>query len=244
MVDFKISKAAERFRDTNGFGSTEPIRLKSFLQKLNVITVFKPLNGSFSGMALKTGDHRFMMVNSEHALGKQHFTICHELYHLFIQENFSSMTCKTGRFNIKEPDEYKADLFAGYLLMPDAGIKSVIPDNELKRNKVSLGTIIRLEQYFSCSRRALLVRLTQMGLIDYKNYEHHTLGVKHSASLYGYGPDLYSPGNHNEFIGNYGELAKTMYDKEVISYSNYLGLMQDINIEIEEEKLDTHAQPE
>ena len=43
--------------------------------------------------------------------------------------------------------------------MPDDGIISLIPDSELKKDKIVLSTILKVEQYFSCSRRALLYRL-------------------------------------------------------------------------------------
>src|SRR5690606_844105 len=94
-----LEKKAYEFRKNAGLSSEDPIRLKSLLTKLNVLTVYKPLSDRFSGMALKVGDNRFILVNANHSLGKQHFTICHELYHLFIQENFTSMVCDTGRFD-------------------------------------------------------------------------------------------------------------------------------------------------
>jgi Zn-dependent peptidase ImmA (M78 family) len=93
-IEVEIEKKAFAFRQQNGLSSAEPIRLKSLLLKNNVLTLFKPLSDSFSGMAVKIDDHnRFMMVNCEQSLGKQHFTIGHELYHLFIQENFKSQKC-------------------------------------------------------------------------------------------------------------------------------------------------------
>ncbi len=55
-----------------------------------------------------------MLINTTQSLGKQHFTIGHGLYHLFIQENFSSQTCQTGMFNKKEVEEYRADWFAAF----------------------------------------------------------------------------------------------------------------------------------
>ena len=101
-----LEKFANDFRQKNGMGSDDPIRLKSILNKLNVITLFKNLSDDFSGMALKiTKDeqvYRFMLVNSSQSLGKQHFTICHELYHLYIQENFTSRICKTAIFDKRD----------------------------------------------------------------------------------------------------------------------------------------------
>src|SRR5689334_3826364 len=101
--DLILEKAALQFRSDCGINNKDAIRLKSLLQKLNVITIFKPLTDDFSGMALKTKVKdefiRFALINSKQSLGKQHFTICHELYHLFIQKDFNSRVCKTGLFD-------------------------------------------------------------------------------------------------------------------------------------------------
>jgi len=117
-----LEKTASEFRQTYGLNDRQPIRLRSFLQELNVQTVFKPLSDSFAGMAMKIDEERFMLVNSNHSLARQHFTICHELYHLFIQKQFVSQVCNTGQFNYKDPEELNADWFAAYLLIPRDGV--------------------------------------------------------------------------------------------------------------------------
>ena len=39
-------------------------------------------------MLVKQDDVKFMLINANHSIGKQNFSIAHELYHLFVQENF------------------------------------------------------------------------------------------------------------------------------------------------------------
>ena len=77
-----IRKEASEFRMSRGFGNTEPIPLKNLLIKLKIIAVFKNRSENFSGMAIKAGDFRFMLINSSHSIGRQNFSSCHELYHL------------------------------------------------------------------------------------------------------------------------------------------------------------------
>ena len=115
---------AQKFRDDNSLSEKEPIRIKSILQKNNILTVYKPLSSGLSGMSIKIKSEtkkgeiddnsiRFILVNSKHSIGKQHFTICHELYHLYFQEKFSSSISIAGKFDKKgNPEEYDADLFA------------------------------------------------------------------------------------------------------------------------------------
>ena len=59
-MHYKIEKEASEFRAKYGFANFDPIRLKSLLLKLNVITLFKPLSENFSGMAVKVENARFM----------------------------------------------------------------------------------------------------------------------------------------------------------------------------------------
>ena len=229
-----LQKKANSFRERNGISGSEAIRLKSLLLKLNVLTLFRPLTEAFSGMSLKINDNaRFILVNSKHSIGRQHFTIAHELYHLYIQEKFEIHQCNTGLFDSKNKEEYNADYFASCLLMPESGIHEMIPDEELKKKKISLQTVIKLEQYFSVSHSSMLVRLKMLDLLDTKTLEYFkTFKATETAQQYGYDTSLYKEGNHNIIVGDYGEKAKMLFDIEKISEGHYLELMQQIGIDI------------
>lgn len=234
MNQLILEKKANDFRNRNGLGSNDSIRLKSLLYKLDVLTVFKPLRAGFSGMALKIdkdgGVKRFVLINSNKTLGHQHFTICHELYHLFIQENFHSMVCTAGEFAKSDKEEYNADVFAAHLLLPENGIKSLIPDDELSKDKIRLKTILKIEHYFSCSRSALLYRLKDLGLISSRKWDELSNHVKRSAIEFGYSTRIYESGNHHEVIGDYGTLARELFEKEIISESHYYSLLLDLGM--------------
>ncbi|MDZ4808201.1 MAG: ImmA/IrrE family metallo-endopeptidase [Bacteroidota bacterium] len=234
MNDLLSEKASSSFRLDNGLNNADPIRLKSLLQKLNVITVFAPLSEKFSGMALKANkDNRFMLVNSNQSLGKQHFTICHELYHLFIQADFASQVCYTGKFDKKaDITEYNADVFASYLLLPTDGLLESIPNGEIEKKNISLQTILYIEHFYSCSRRALLYRLKYLKLITAAEYDSYTTDIQKGALQNGYDVDLYKSGNHKTVIGDYGIIAKKLFDSEKVSESHYYSLLADLGIDI------------
>ena len=234
MSDLIFEKAAIAFRSDNGLNNADPIRLKSLLQKLNVITVFAPLSDNFSGMALKANTvNRFMLVNSNQSLGKQHFTICHELYHLFVQTDFISQVCQTGKFDKNaDKNEYRADVFASYLLLPTDGLLENIPNEEIEKKKVSLKTILYIEHFYSCSRRALLYRLKNLKLISSAEYEGFTVNIQRGALENGFAVDLYKNGNHKVVISDYGIIAKQLFDKETVSESHYYSLLADLGIDI------------
>ena len=226
----RLESKAIDFRAKCGLSSDEALNIESLLLYLNVITIFKPLSSSISGMAIKLSNSneikRFILINSNHPIGRQNFTICHELYHLFIQTNFQFQMCDTGKF-IKNGDfeEYNADHFASYFLIPKNGIFKLIPEKE---ENISLSTIIKIEQYFGCSRSALLVRLEDLGVISKETKEMYSKNVKLSAAKYGYDLGLYNPAHENQSIGDYGQLAKKLFDGEVISESYYATFMGDI----------------
>lgn len=239
MVRFNdkiLEVRANKFRDRLGISNADPIDLYKVLNELNVLTNFRPMGPEFSGMALKAGENRFILVNSGQTRARQHFTIGHELYHLFVQPDFSFKLCKAGRFDKKDREEYNADVFSSFLLMPEAGVLSCIPEEELARGgQISLPTIVKLEQHFGVSRLALLVRLDKLGLIDYDYYSANYLtGIKRSANELGYSTRLYESGSDYKVIGDYGTICKKLFEEEKISESHYFNLMLDIGVNIDE----------
>lgn len=228
---------ANDFRQQNGLNLTEAIRIKSLLQKLNILTVYLPLSTDFSGMAVKFASNenpkRFLLINCSHTIGRQHFTICHELYHLYYQIDFKSEKSNAGTFNkYGDPEEYKADIFASFLLLPTNGVLQLIPENERVKNKITLKTILSIEHYYSCSRIALLNRLYNMKLINREAILEHKKDIIKYATLYGYNTDLYQPGNDGMVIGDYGSLARELFDQGIVSESSYFTLLEDLGIDL------------
>lgn len=234
LIKFEIENKAATFRKINGFGETDPIRLESLLIKQNIITLFKPLSGSLAGMAIKASDNAlFMLINSNHSLGKQHFTIAHELYHLFIQSNFNSQKCVTGLFEVHQDiEEHKADLFAANLLLPELGVFELIPDTERqRRNEISPETIFKIQQYYSVSVKAVIFRLVEFGLVDKYYFDDYASGNKLKARQLGYDIKLLEKGNENKTIGDYATLASKLYYNRRISESYYLELLNAIGFD-------------
>lgn len=233
----RLELLAQEFRQQNGLSSTEPLRTKSLLQKTNVLTLYKPLSSSFSGMSIKIDMpekcYRFMLINSDHPIGKQHFTVCHEFYHLYFQKDFKTAVSCTGLFDKKgNPEEYIADIFASYLLLPEMGVWEMIPENEQGKNKIKISTILAIEQFYGCSHSALLFRLMNMDLIDKTHKEELSIGIMSVARKFGYNTNLYESGNENEVIGDYGMLAHRAWEEGIVSESAYYTLLKDLGVDI------------
>ncbi len=224
-----IDRQVSEFRQRVGLSDTQAVNLKSLLLKLNVLTIYRPLSKNFSGMSLKSpGGERFMLINSNQPRGRQHFTIAHELYHLYIEENPMPHNC--GAEKGKNESEQCADAFALRFLMPYNAILQMIPAEELK-GTVSLATVIRMEHYFSVSRQAILNRLCDTKFISRPERDAMLLyPAMKTAQEYGYDTSLYLPGNENLVIGNFGEKARKLYDEEKISEGHYRELLNKIGV--------------
>ena len=230
LVESQVSK----FRQMTGLSDSEAVNLKSLLLKLNVLTLYRPFLKGFLGNKPKRWGRRFMLVNSNHPKCRQHFTIAHELYHLYIDPNPMPHNCMVeGK---KSDVEQCADAFALMFLMPADGVRQMIPDNELMAGRVSLASVLRIGHYFSVSFSAVLNRLYDLKLIDrverdaFKEYP-----VKRTAREYGYDTALYEPGNENLVIGDFGEKARKLFDAEKISEGHYMELLHKIGIDDNED---------
>jgi Zn-dependent peptidase ImmA (M78 family) len=227
-----LEKKAEDFRQKCGYGTDKPINFQGLLLELNVPTFFKPMK-KISGMAFKSEtDVRFILINSSQTIGRQNFTLCHELYHLFIQKKFEHQVCITQQFNKKDTEEYNADVFASFLLLPSKGIRDLIPEDELEKDAITLDTIVKIEQAFQSSRQALLFRLKSMSFLSDAKSIEYSQWVRNSAYTRGYPAHLYSPNNSTDVWGDYGESALELFQTNKISEGDYASIMIDIGVDI------------
>jgi Zn-dependent peptidase ImmA (M78 family) len=119
--------------------------------------------------------------------------------------------------------------------MPTQGILMHIPDQENVKNKISLHTLLKIEQTYSCSRSALLFRLINMNLLSLEMAENFRKNVIQKASQLGRSLDLYQPGNSGKMIGLYGSMARQLFEEQKISEGHYYELMNEAGLRSEEE---------
>lgn len=231
MTNEIIELKASELRAEWGLSAFEPASIRQLLIRLNILTLFRPLRDDFSGMCLKKDKQRFILINSSHPLGRQHFTIAHEFYHLFIQDVVELHYCNPGSSSTSK-QEKEADYFASVFLMPEMGLKRMIPEEELMKKTVSIATVLRLEQYFEVSRKALLFRLRTLKLISSTRFDELvSIPVIKSAIDYGFDTSLYLSGNEGVVIGDYGIKARKLFEKGIISEGHYIELLSKIGFD-------------
>ena len=209
---------ANELRRRIALGDTAPVDTRKALQQLGVLCVFMPMQETFSGMCLKHKEKRFMLVNSKVALGRQHFTIAHELYHLFIQEEFSSQICPQSS---SDPVEKQADCFATFFLMPRNGVIE-----EFKKLGMKYTADVKI------SFQSMIYRLNNLTLISDKQKETFLLYQPTAvAREYGYSTSLYTPTNEKIVLGDYSAKAQSLFNKELISEGHLIDLLSEIKLD-------------
>ena len=221
---------ANELRRRIALGDTAPVDTRKALQQLGVLCVFMPMQETFSGMCLKHKENRFMLLNSKVALGRQHFTIAHELYHLFIQEEFSSQICPQSS---SDPVEKQADCFATFFLMPRNGVIEEFKKLGMKYTAdVNIAHVLYLQQYFGVSFQSMIYRLNNLTLISDKQKETFLLYQPTAvAREYGYSTSLYTPTNEKIVLGDYSAKAQSLFNKELISEGHLIDLLSEIKLD-------------
>ena len=155
--------------------------------------------------------------------GRQRFSLAHELYHLYFDDSMSSYIC--SNFNNKAENEQRADLFASYFLMPQTALSQMHLSEP-----VTVEDIVKLEQFYRLSRKAILYRLLNENVINKNELEAYSKGVKYSAKVLGYDDSLYNPSPESRryhVYGNYIVEAKELLQNGIISNGKYEELLID-----------------
>lgn len=224
LSEFDAELLAVRFRNMLHLPQDAPIVVKEVLEQLGILTVFRPLSDGSYGMSIKTNDGlRFMLVSSNSTVARQHFTIAHELYHLCYDEKPTPHMCGVDG---KSPLEQSADMFASNLLLPRVGLLAMLPESYSETKQVDIATIVKMEQKFQVSRKALLYRLRRLSIISEEQLQTLLMApIRDVALRRGYDTSVYDKGNDGLVIGDYKSLATDIFEKGLISEGHYNELL-------------------
>lgn len=192
MDKMNLWKKALSLRKELGEDTTSPIDIFALaytIEKLSI--VYYPMGNNISGVCIRGTGNNVVAINSTMTLGRQHFSMAHELYHLYFDDDESTAVC-AKTIGVGSEREKQADQFASYLLMPPDALSDVI--KRLKKSgssKLSLNDVVRLEQYFSISRQAILYRLIGENELTMQEADSMRKNVIRSAVRLGYDDTLY-----------------------------------------------------
>ncbi len=201
---------------------SSPIDIFALASTINKLTIVRcPMNDHLSGMCIKAKDCKVIAINSAMSLGRQRFSLAHELYHLFYDNSLTAICLKGNSGN---EVERKADIFAAYLLVPPTSLKNKIQQFKGEKHLIDLKVVIKLEQYFGISHQAMLNQLVDTNQItSVQALEMHN-GVIKEAKLLGYSTELYEKSPKNKQYQTTGYLIKQAseaLEREMISEGKY-----------------------
>ena len=167
--------------------------LAKTIPKLSILLF--PLGESISGLCVKQPDYSLIAVNSGQTYGRQRFTLSHELFHLYFDNQAGTIICPSNALKASNV-ERDADSFASFFLMPRLALKRELRNRDISPTRPLddelLRSIIELEQKYGMSRSALLVRLEDEQAISREQKEWLSHDVKKNAFRLGFSAALYN----------------------------------------------------
>ncbi len=214
-----------------GEDANSPIDIFALAQDIEHLTiVYYPMGGNLSGICLKgASGNNVIAINSSMTVGRQRFSLAHELYHLYFDKNMTAVCAQ--KIGVGQKTEKEADLFASYFLMPAAALQTKVEMLQAKNSDHNLliQDVIRLEQYFQVSHQAAVTRLRQDQLLNADAADTMmTKGVRLLAKSMGYSTELYKPlPAEKQYMtyGNYINQAEEVLKRGLVSDGKYEELL-------------------
>jgi len=216
-----IQRRALEVRSKLGVDDHSPIDLVTVALKQSDLTlVFYPFKEDISGICVRQAN--LIAINSKSTSGRQAFSIAHELYHYFYDGEKTNISYIDSYDSTKM--EKEANMFASYLLMPDATFTRIYNNlTDYGKSSIEIKHILDIEQYFKVSRNAVLVRLIQEGYLTSTSAEQYKVNIIKNARKYGYDTKLYLPitADKKKTYGAYLKQALILKETGLISDGKY-----------------------
>lgn len=216
----ELDSMAIMLRKEFGEDAVSPIDIFSIAYSIeDLTTVLYPLGSNISGMCIKGKGANLIAINSEMSVGRQRFSLAHEFYHLYYDSN-KGKSISGKSFSDTDEKEIEADIFASHFLLPSIALYSHIGVCDC----VSAEQVVKLEQVYGMSRKAILYRLQEDDKITEQMVENLQTNVQYLAASLGYDTKLYksTPQDQNaRTMGQYIRIANELYTKELISTGKY-----------------------
>ncbi len=208
---------AEILRYDWGVESFASINIRSLVYNnlRNLTVLWFPMKINISGCCSKTKDDKVIFINTNHTIGRQNFTLAHELYHLLYEDIEDFIVCGANNNN---QSEINANKFASTFLMPDSALYWFKNKNQIE--DWTLEDVIKCEQHYQVSHSTMLLRLKKINWINQKQFDEYGADIIREAEKLGYDTGLYKPSPENQKYASIGELIRLTektYENEKIT---------------------------
>lgn len=169
---FKISDASP----INAIDIAEKCGCKVWLKSLPT------LEGLYSPEPIPT-----IIIGSERPLGRRSFTCCHELGHHIFNHGVQLDELVQERIVERKSDiEFVADVFAGYLLMPQYAVRKSIKERGIIVSSITQMDLLYLSSFFGVGYTTMINHMIwSLNVISKERGEHlKKLSLKEIKDLY------------------------------------------------------------
>lgn len=219
MDKLDINTKAQELREMLGEDANSPVDIFSLANQIEGLTlVFYPLGENISGMCVRDNEIKLIAINSTMSYGRQRFSLAHEFYHLYFDDESGFNVC-SKKLDPKSENERCADQFASYFLAPYKSLRTAIK-KVAGNGMLSMQHVIALEQYFGMSHLAMLWRLVSEGYLSSEKLEDYRAGVMSMARHLGYDDKLYKPTLaelQRRTYGHYLKQVQELRQKDLVS---------------------------
>jgi Zn-dependent peptidase ImmA (M78 family) len=168
-----MSDAAEKARQVRScFGHKLPLNIAGLVEKHGITILRREVERSVTGVLVIDATRVTMLLNRLFDESQQRFSLAHLLGHFVLHRNLSPFFVDFLRPNEKKATpqswrrlEQEADEFADELLMPEEILRESIADKP--HNMRSSNVVQPLAARFGVSELAFVLRLSQLGLMNY-----------------------------------------------------------------------------
>jgi len=156
----EIDSIVSTFRDEYDIPIPIPNSFKLLEESIGIFIISKKINNDISAFQYKIGNNKFIFINNSHDLGRQYFSLWHEVYHLYTGDGVNIKNNLSKEYMISEK---KADLFASRILIEKNELRSLIQNNKnyIKQGKLDIQDFIKLQSYFKVSYQSLVYRIKE-----------------------------------------------------------------------------------
>lgn len=241
MTDFiEIAyECARNFRDKYGLGNycaKQLLDILDLLEQAEIINIelirtpFK--NEKLAGFVGYKYDTFFIITNTNHTLGKERFTIAHEIFHIiqdrvYLKQNAiieEKVDASDDHTDIKE---LMANAFAAELLMPQEDVKNHINKITCNQEKdIDYSIVIQLQQKYGVDYIALTKRLKEIDIIsdEQKKNLEEILGkegeLEQLTKKLGHSNELNMPSQATLLLQKDLEILKTNFETGDTTYDD------------------------
>lgn len=132
------------------------------IEALGIFILRSAAPDEVSGFCMTIGENTFIFINKNHTLGRQNFSLWHEVYHWFTES--TGVVSIKGDSNNNEI-EFCADYFASLVMIDEEVLKEKLNESgySYKNIKFIRNTqIIKLQHFFNVSYTAMVRKLIEI----------------------------------------------------------------------------------